>query len=167
MVKIQRQKPPKPITVNTRKGNSIANDQAYEFSVYEFRFLEEKFKKRFVTAKFRPDPIPIYNCHGKSFASSRTWIYDDTALSQIINEDNIQMVPQDKAMIGDFIFYWGEIEGIRKLIHSGLIITNPSEDMWNPWVISKWGLFREVIHRAWDVPYENITFNYNRIKNGI
>lgn len=147
------------IILQTRIRNDIPNSQSHEFGSYEesqFPELEEKHNR----AVFREPPNPIYNCHGLTFASRRTGITDNNALKTILHDDGYQEVERADVLPGDIILYYYEDGDVE---HSGVVISKPVSQLKIPWVLSKWGRFKEVVHYANDCPYEFRNAKYYRV----
>jgi hypothetical protein len=151
----------KKITLVTRQGNPIDNCQESDFCV---RQTIPDYSKKYKAATVRNKPDPYYNCHGMTFASSRTKVFDES-IDMILHDDGYKKVEADKALPGDVIIYYNEKGEIS---HSGIITTRPSEGKFGyPWVVSKWGVLNEMHHLAYDVPQEYRPFSevgYWRIK---
>ena len=147
------------ITLHTRIRHDIPNSQSHEFHSYEKRLfleLEGKFSK----AVFREPPNPIYNCHGLIFASRRTGITNNNALQTILHDDGYQEITPADVLPGDIILYYYEDGDVE---HSGVVISKPDSQLRIPWVLSKWGRFKEVVHYANDCPYDFSYFRYYRV----
>lgn len=136
----------KGVVLVTRRGNPIENRQEIDFCGSE-RIPDYRSKHR--AATMRNEPNPYYNCHGMTFASSRTRVFDGS-IGMILADDGYTEVTADEALPGDVVLYYnakGEIN------HSGIITTSPSKGEYGfPWVVSKWGMLNEVHHLAYDVP---------------
>jgi hypothetical protein len=147
------------IIVETRKGTRIPNYQSHEFSAFEtnqFRNVEQQYPQ----VEFRtPAPNPIYNCHGLTFASRRTGIYDIGALQTILGEDGYTEIDRANVLPGDIILYFGDDGDIE---HSGVIISEPDKQLHVPKVFSKWGRYKEAVHWAHICPY-NFKVRYYRV----
>ena len=161
----------KKIELVTRQGNPIDNSQESDFSASEIiPDYSRKYKDMAVT--IRNAPNSCYNCHGMTFASSRTKVFDES-IDMILHDDGYTKVGDtevgaDKALPGDVILYHNE-KG--EIYHSGIITTRPSEGKYGyPWVVSKWGVLNEMHHLAYDVHHEYRPFSrlsYWRITRAI
>ena len=103
----------------------------------------------------------MYNCHGMTFASRRTGIYDDQSLFVILHEDNYIEVEAKQVLPGDVILYIspdGDVE------HSGVVVSRSQPPLFIPDVCSKWGKFAEIIHPANDCPYSFTRPKYYRVQ---
>ena len=147
------------IALQTRIRHDIPNNQSHEFSAYEKR-LFPALERRFNKAVFRDPPNPIYNCHGLTFASRRTGITDNEALKTILAEDGYHKVAPKDVLPGDTILYYQEDGDVE---HSGIVVSKPESPLNIPWVLSKWGSFKEVVHHANDCPYEFRNVEYYRV----
>ncbi|MCI0695142.1 hypothetical protein L0337_24425 [candidate division KSB1 bacterium] len=147
------------IRVQTRKANDIQNEQSLLISEFE-RSQFPIFIKKHPKAKLRALPTGIYNCHGLTFASRRTMIYDPNEIWKIIKDDNYVRVEQIQALPGDVVLYLS-VEG--DVEHSGIVISEPEPNFYLPKVWSKWGKYYEVIHYVNDCPYEKSNIQYYRI----
>ena len=78
----------------------------------------------------------------------------------IQNDDNYKNIENDKILPGDIILYFSDNGDIE---HSGIVISEPSQYLKIPDVLSKWGKYKEVIHAANVCPY---TYNvkYYRVR---
>lgn len=147
------------IILHTRKRQNILNCQCYEFSNYE-KNLFPYFEKKFPKAIPRTVPIPIYNCHGLTFASRRTRIFYSDEIQKILADDGYTEVKIDEVKPGDIIVYYsgdGDVE------HSGLVVSEPDKQLKIPYIVSKWGCYREMFHWANDCPYTFMNAKYYRV----
>jgi hypothetical protein len=148
MIIIQGKPAYKKIALETRKGNSIDNCQGSDFSASQ---TIPDYSNKYKAATMRNAPNCCYNCHGMTFASSRTKVFDES-IEMILADDGYTEVEPDDALPGDVILYYNE-KG--EICHSGIITTKPSEGLLGyPWVVSKWGILNEVYHLAYDVPQQ-------------
>ncbi len=114
--------------------------------------VNQELRARYRSATFRTSLIPVYNCHGMTFASRRTAIDETEAVRTIINEDAYDELPVGEVLPGDIIVYFspeGDVE------HSGIVaqvVRGPGEVL-TPLVYSKWGKGSEVLHAWGDCPY--------------
>jgi len=141
------------ITLQTRKGvgSEIINSQINRpLDLWDLGSAE-KIKRLYNFASYRTAPCGYYNCHGMTFASRRTRIYDGVDLARILKEDNYDQVPQDIVLEGDVVMYYrnGDPQ------HSGIVVTVPkkSDSITTIRVASKWGHGHEVVHALRDCPY--------------
>jgi hypothetical protein len=150
----------KPIRLQTRCCHEIENHQVFDFSPSEIAQIPE-YKKQFPGVIFRNAPNPIYNCHGFTFASSRTTIGTDS-ISMILEDDGYAEISDINTVLpGDIVIYYKDT---GEITHSGIVVSKPSDDPIKiPWVVSKWGKHGEVLHRAYDCPYNRNYMKYWRI----
>lgn len=143
----------KSIKIQTRCRNDIDNRQVYDFSPSEIRQLPN-YATDYPGVKFRNEPNPIYNCHGMTFACSRTSIGPES-VHMILNDDGYTEIQNVDAVIpGDVIIYYKDN---GEIWHSGIVVSRPSDELTKiPWVVSKWGKYCEVYHLAYDCPYRPI-----------
>lgn len=144
------------IKVETRQGTAIDNQQDWDeltpFYLKQVKDWENKHKP--------PEAIhgsfasPVYNCHGLTFASRRTCIFD---IACIIKDDDYCEVEPSKVRLGDIVVYYsgGDAE------HSGIVI-EISKDGYKK-ILSKWGRGKEVIHWIHVGPYEYDIIRYYRV----
>ncbi len=164
MVYIPGTQDKKEIALQTRKGNDIINSQLFEISPAEMAIMKgtERFRP-FVT--FRTFPDPIYNCHGLTFASRRTGIDNSKIIRRIIGEDEYTLISNiDYVLPGDIVIYVDEVGDIE---HSGIVISKPFGIAKQPWVVSKWGSYKEAIHLLDDCPYEYRSVEFYRIDSDV
>lgn len=136
----------KKIALVTRQGNPIDNCQESDFCASQ---TIPDYRSKYKATTMRNAPNSCYNCHGMTFASSRTKVFDES-IKMILDDDGYTEVTADEALPGDVILYYNE-KG--EIYHSGIITTRPSEGKYGyPWVVSKWGMLNEVYHLAYDVP---------------
>ena len=148
------------IRLDTAQGTAIENYQISEISNFEqsqFAVYDKWQEGRVL----RAGPTGQYNCHGLSFATRRTGIYDRTEVEKILHEDGYREIHPSKALPGDVILYLAE-DGDAE--HSGLVVSAPDKLMLGvPQVISKWGKYSEFIHWANQCPYSFANSKYYRI----
>jgi hypothetical protein len=150
------------IALQTREKWDIPNSQSFEIS-YKEKVDLEKLKQRYSHALFRTGAIPIFNCHGLTFASRRSCISETTAIQQIVSDDRYEQVSPGDVQPGDIILYISSEDG--DIEHSGVVIEPPKPDLYQPKVWSKWGFGAEVIHYAGQCPYDFSQARYYRIRS--
>lgn len=156
--------PRRQINTETTVGNPIGNDQCGEFA-NTFRFEARSWDRRYSGPGFlvRGEPSPLYNCHGLTFGSRRTRIWDTEELRKILREDDYIEVDRLNALPGDVLLYLamdGDIE------HSAVVLSRPAEsDFGIPLVLSKWGHYKELIHVASRCPYDYQHAKYYRLRS--
>lgn len=135
------------IKLETSKRSGIKNEQLSDISTFELNWAK-KLEKEFPNAIKRSDVSSLYNCHGLTFASRRTRIYDPKEIQKIIVDDNYIEIPQNQAVAGDIVLYLSENGDAN---HSGVVIESHPNDL-NTKVFSKWGNGAEFIHGVHDCP---------------
>ena len=142
------------LELETAQGRKISNAQnliAMESKqVFDCR---ESFKKKYPSMIERTSsPTGMYNCHGMVFAARRTQIIDAQTIRDILADDGYKKIPSNSVLPGDIVLYLspdGDIE------HSGIVVAKPEASLvGQPMVISKWGPFTEVLHPAYQSPYD-------------
>ena len=140
----------------TRLGTAIEN--AIDLSALPAGQVQQAadYRKSYKIAKHRPTKAcNTYNCHGLTFASRRTRIWNPSEVQKILTEDGYVEVPLASVLIGDVIVYRNGQSGDWE--HSGVVIDDgrPKEELelQVPWILSKWGSAHEVIHPWNDCPY--------------
>lgn len=148
------------LAFETSSQNQIENYQGHEISITELNQIAEYEKKYGPDIVRRSGPSPIYNCHGMTFASRRTGIYQSSEIYKIIEDDKYIEINKENVLVGDTILYFDEENDIY---HSGIVAIVPSENtLWVPKIFSKWGKYAEVIHWANKGPYNFSTAKYYR-----
>lgn len=148
------------IRLETGKGRSIPNSQSHEISRSELGHFAQ-FEQKYLQVTFRTPPNPIYNCHGLTFASSRTSITESAALHTILGDDGYTEVHVDEALPGDVVLYHTETGDIE---HSAIVVSvEPQNALRVPLVVSKWGKYREVVHWVHVCPYDPGYVRYYRV----
>ena len=141
------------IVLQTRRGNdsNVRNSQINEPLSSKDLHDSEIFKRSHNFATFRTGPCGYYNCHGLTFASRRTRIFEAADISKILYDDNYVLVDEKDVLPGDIIMYYrnGDPQ------HSGIVIYIPmqQEPIEYLKILSKWGSSHEVVHLLKDCPY--------------
>ena len=143
------------IRVQTANANDIPNLQFSEVSAYE-RNWGESLPAKFTKVVFRTNVSGTYNCHGLTFASHRTRIPDASSVTMILNDDCYVLIKERDVKPGDVVIYYGS-DGDPS--HSGIVVENTppvltedTEPVYDPLILSKWGSAGEAIHSLRDVP---------------
>ncbi len=147
------------IRLDTALGNPIDNGQLLEISHFEKKQFG-LFEKWHSNAELRSMPTPRYNCHGMTFASRRTGIFDAESINKILDEDGYKKVEPHLVLPGDVIIYLSEDGDFE---HSGIVVSSPDADFGVPRVVSKWGKYSEFVHWANNCPYTFENTSYYRI----
>jgi hypothetical protein len=144
--------------LHTRCENQVKNEINREPIRYGDQRAIGDYQKQYPKALHRPvGPSRIYNCHGLSFASRRTWIWSSTEIAMVLVDDEYIKVDRKEVLPGDVVVYStrGDAE------HSGLVV---SVDNLGPRILSKWGACHEVVHRLNECPYDSTEIVFYRIK---
>lgn len=156
----QQVKNEKSIRLDTALGNHIDNGQIFEISQFEkgqFSQIEKKWKG---SVELRCPPTPRYNCHGMTFASRRTGIFNAETINKILHEDGYRKIASNSVLPGDVIIYVS-VDGDFE--HSGIVVSSPDKDLNVPRVVSKWGKYSEFLHWANNCPYTFENAQYYRV----
>jgi len=155
------------LKLQTCERNDIKNEQFRSLTPVEVQaagVIETQYK----LAIFKGNLTPIYNCHGLTFASKRTWIYLDTEIEKILHDDRYIEIKNEKDVLpGDIVIYYDE----KGVAHSGIVIQvdlpATLHDLIKVMVLSKWGKHKEVIHNVNYSPYSLSSIKkYWRINHG-
>ncbi|RXK86870.1 hypothetical protein [Filimonas effusa] len=125
------------------------------------------FEEDYPAAVFKGQPTAIYNCHGMTFASKRTGIYEEAELLKILIDDNYVEIRELKDVLpGDIVLYYED----NKITHSGTVCrieeSVANYDLRHIFVISKWSKHKEVVHNVNYSPYSSGLKRYWRINHG-
>lgn len=149
----------KSITLHTRRGNHISNEQC-DITAWDKAWFAD-IERSWPLGVMRCESTGIFNCHGLTFASRRTSVSDSKEVSKILEDDGYEGVEKSDLMPGDIILYRGDKGDIE---HSGMIVDVPDGNFGIPRIISKWGKFQERIHMANQCPYNYLSVTFHRIK---
>lgn len=139
--------------IDNYQGGTIAAHLRNQFPDFELRYGKGITR--------RAEPSPRYNCHGLSFAARRTCIESSDAVRQILREDGYKEMSRELAEPGDFVLYFSDDGDVE---HSGLLLEAPSKSALGlPLVLSKWGMYAEVVHRASHCPYSVANLRFYRV----
>ncbi len=155
------------IAAETRERKSILNAQCFDTgnvavqieaacAQFELRNADKLCERNCRTG--------IYNCHGQSFLSKRSGIWEDFVVRQILIEDKYKQLDWDSAGPGDIVIYFKNSIGIT---HSATILQiRPSINCVKDFiVISKWGTYKEFIHPLATCPFEADKFEFWRVSD--
>ncbi len=159
MTFIQTKHPNKSIILQTRRGRNISNTQS-GFLTNVDKSMFPDLQKKYPKITLRGMPNPLYNCHGLTFASRRTAIYESEELWKIIKDDDYQEIGNKDVLPGDIVLYFSDDGDIE---HSGIVVSEPDPTFKIPQVLSKWGKYSEIIHRANNCPYDKSRIRYFRV----
>jgi hypothetical protein len=147
------------IVLETRVGRDVPNAQQYVVSTFETNtWAGLKNQYHGPEFRYRTDVNPIYNCHGLTFASRRTWIADAAMVRTIVGDDCYVAVGENDAMPGDIVVYVAEDGDVE---HSGVVVREKI-GLELPLICSKWGKGGEVIHPVHKTPYSK-NYDYFRV----
>lgn len=158
----------KKVALDSRKGNQIENEQCFLFTEMNRKECEEYATKYPAVTFVRHEIAPIYNCHGLTFGSRRTTIWEREAIKQILNEDDYIEISRSDVQPGDVMMYVDGKNG--DFTHSGIVINEIQTFEGVPdsgkslVLISKWGKYKEVIHVETYCPYSPLGAKFYRIK---
>jgi hypothetical protein len=150
------------ISLSSRRDKPIANSQAWGLSAYEWHQLEVHAKYEGSGIRRVAPECPVYNCHGLTFGSRRTGVYEDNSqIFAILDDDGYVELNPREADTGDIVLYF-DPEGL--LSHSGIVISRGSEELGLPMIWSKWGKGYEMVHFVNRCPYSAENVKYYRLK---
>jgi len=153
----------KELGLDSAIGNHIQNRQVPTISFFERNFSDGLLKE-YQNVTPRSPLCPVYNCHGLTFGSRRTWIDRSPEVFKILTEDSYQDISDNSIYEGDIIIYYGPDNDIE---HSGIVVSRPSsKNNHVPIIVSKWGKGQEMIHKFHECPYYLHNIRYYRINYG-
>ena len=143
------------IVLQTRAGHGseIRNVQVnIPLSASDLHYADV-YKRQFNFATYRSGPCGFYNCHGLTFASRRTRIFESEDIWRILKEDNYKTVLEQDVLPGDIVIYYRKGDPQ----HSGIVVAIPHiQDPLSQFrILSKWGHSHEVVHALRDCPYSS------------
>ena len=150
------------IRTQTREKWDIPNSQPTEASSIE-RVYDNRLREKFTSpgTLFRTGVIPVYNCHGLTFAAKRTSVGEASVIRKILDDDKyVKLSDGNQVLPGDIVLYVGDDGDIE---HSGLVVERPDPQLKIPRVLSKWGKGSEVVHWVANCPYDSGNLEYYRI----
>lgn len=118
------------------------------------------YQKLFPKALHRPGgPSRRYNCHGLSFASRRTVIWEASEIAKVLADDGYVEVKDFRRVLpGDIAAYTSQLGDIE---HSGIVVS--VDALFVPSILSKWGMCHEVIHKLAECPYDSSNVKFYRV----
>lgn len=159
----QGQRPFRSIVTQTSAGHAIDNAQGDEISATELAQGTAQLAGYGPRIEIRSSPNPRYNCHGMTFASRRTQVFETDEIEKILHDDKYEEVSLDEVLPGDVVLYFDESG--YDIEHSGVVVTRPTpETLRIPHVYSKWGKGPEVIHPLNGCPYNPSRVRYYRVR---
>ena len=152
------------IALETRRKSSIKNTQSRDITPL-YKTVDRKYRLQYRNQphQFRtPGPSAVYNCHGLTFASRRTTVWESSEIAKILDEDDYKEVKEKNILPGDLAVYYALEDGDPQ--HSAIVLkTEEVAGVRQIWVLSKWGHCSEVNHWLWQCPYEKCTIRFYRI----
>lgn len=150
---------PTQLAMQTRRGNQIANSISREPMRWGDQQEMADIVALYGDQQHRPvGPSRKYNCHGLSFASRRSAIWDPAEVGKIIQDDEYVEIPENEVMPGDTVVYYEQGDAS----HSGIVLR--INELRVPIILSKWGHCHEVIHQLGRCPYKVDDVHYYRIR---
>ena len=150
------------IALQTAECTDIPNYQIGEVTLHDTYQHAQLDAQYGAGAEERCGASTIYNCHGLAFASRRTAVHESWAIYRILQDDKYQEVTALEALPGDLILYFAESGDIE---HSGVLVTAPRDSpLGIPLVCSKWGKYKELLHKASDCPYDSMYTKFYRVR---
>jgi hypothetical protein len=153
------------LRLDTAQGNHIANEQGEGVFTHGERVRFADMDRDYGLSpdfRIRTEATPLYNCHGLAFAGRRTGIHDNETIHQLLSEDAYREVQPESVLPGDVLVYFDD-QGQPE--HSAIVVDAPRDPrlIFVPLVVSKWGNYREIIHRANRCPYSFAKVRYYRV----
>lgn len=146
--------------MDTAAGDPIDNEQLEEISYQELTQYQ-LIRRKYPRADERSRPNPQYNCHGMTFGSRRTGVFEDEEITKILSHDEYLEIPATDVKHGDVILYFGQSGDVQ---HSGFVVSGPMGLVLSvPYVVSKWGKGGQYVHIANDCPYPYSNVKFYRI----
>jgi hypothetical protein len=106
------------IRLETSKKRGVDNHQDSEITEVHRRWFP-RLSKLHPNAIARSQPSPLFNCHGLTFASRRTKIFDRRDILKILEDDAWHEIDMRDVLGGDVVIYFDD-EGDPN--HSGIIV---------------------------------------------
>jgi hypothetical protein len=159
-----------PLALETRQRSTISNDLNWDPPHDGVLLQIIDLKKQHPDVMHRDvGPCGTFNCHGLTFAARRTLIHASSEIQKILVEDGYHNIVWSEVMAGDIAIYRTAVSVGGAIEHSGIVVRRdpPIGGIFpEPFILSKWGVCHEAIHRATDCPYsDGCTISYYRIKN--
>lgn len=154
---------PETIEMQTSKRNPIKNEQYFEITQLERNNAlgcEHDFKSNYIG-----EPSRKYNCHGLTFASKRTGIYEDAEIIRILEDEYIEIKSPSLVIVGDIVIYYS----LPIISHSALVVQVENNAIPLIKVLSKTRDWKEIVHNVHDSPYKQLRdyeIKYFRINHG-
>jgi hypothetical protein len=148
------------LQLETRKQQAIGNNYFRGRSEAGDSLRIADFRQQYPNAKHRPvGPSRAYNCHGLTFGARRTGINSPSEINKILSDDGYRRLEFSEVVHpGDIAIYIKEAE----ISHSGMVVWVTERQL--PWILSKWGIYHEVVHTPQDCPYRDCSVTYYRLE---
>ncbi len=155
------------ITLQTSRRNDIPNGQ--NRIVHQQAINNEvRLKEKYGNAEFQGAITSVYNCHGLTFASKRTGIFDDSII-ELILKDEYTKIERHDVIIGDIVVYFSyDNNRKREFDHSAIVVSAgevAGAGILGIKVLSKTRFYREIVHYVYNHPYTAKEFEFYRIKH--
>jgi hypothetical protein len=159
IVPIGYQEPERIITTHSSDNVAIKNQQNHLLLEQELN-ITNSLESRFGNSKYQGSPSACYNCHGLTFASKRTGIYEDQEIWKIIQAEYVEVKSENNVIIGDVILYfYGNDNNL--ISHSGIVVE--ANTISGIRVYSKVAKGKEIVHHPRNCPYNLGSYRYYRI----
>lgn len=134
--------------LRTNKGNTIQHSHRPERITERHIEFAEASDAQLIpgTRTVEQPPSTTYDCHGKTFDGTASWINNDQ-VNQILEDNGYEANPDGGARLGDIVVYHHN----GNVTHSG-IVTGVDSDGNVTEVCSKWGSGFEYRHKPNEVP---------------
>ena len=151
--------PIKKLTIETKTGIPIPNEQAEDIVSGDKRFYCDKLWTKYLDAcpswKRRRPSTPLYNCAGLVFAHRRTGIYDSEWYERLLDEEGYREIPRDKSLPGDIVAYRNDK---KEILHFALVYASSPGiqfgEVHQVLAISKWdSRTGEFLHKVDESPF--------------
>ena len=158
----------KTVKMETSRYNDIPNSQNRRIDQKSIDYeigLKAKFGLR---EDFQGSETSVYNCHGLTFASKRTGIFDDAVIEQILR-DEYNEINVANVIIGDIALYFSYNDKKEKIFeHSAIVVHIGSLaglESLGIRVLSKTRFYKEIVHYVQNHPYSGAEYKFYRIKH--
>jgi hypothetical protein len=146
-------------------GHEISNSQyttVLKGEVAIYHSFERDFK-----STFQGKANPVYNCHGLTFASRRTGIYDPLEVWKILKDEYIPIKSEKDVLEGDVVIYLSRDE--TDILHSGIVtFVDRSSAIIDIKILSKVLKGKEIVHKPSDAPESYLgVIKYFRVEHKI
>ena len=136
------------IPIENEQNVGLSHDALFEKTVLNLR-------NSYPELIIRNNPTDCYNCHGMTFASRRTGVYENSEVVKILTHDSYKSIKLEDVMPGDIVIY-------HDPEHSGMVLSVEKSIGIIPKILSKWGMTYEAIHSVYLCPYDLQNIVYYR-----